>query len=229
MAGGELPDRGLELRQVVAQLEGHHRRTSGGGRRGVAAVDLGVNKDLVMRWMAVLRIGGYIAARSTGRCLYIRVNKWKTLGEYGKTHTQNRGIPHLRVCRNPTSQKPGDSQNEAIISQEIRASPSPIDIAIKRNIFINDNDTNFSMTNINGFKHKNKNELLANEIAEALNDLAGLPLYRSFANKYPTELLRGILEEVIAIPAHKIKKSKGALFNYLVQKYASKADNNSWD
>ncbi|MBI4766601.1 MAG: helix-turn-helix domain-containing protein [Deltaproteobacteria bacterium] len=76
-----------------------------------------------------------------------------------------------------------------------------------------------SMT-FKGFEPKTKEELLALDLAQGLNDFPGLPLYLSLAKKYPEALLRMTLSEVKGIPAKNIKKSRGALFNYLIQKHA---------
>ena len=68
------------------------------------------------------------------------------------------------------------------------------------------------------FQPRTKEELLAVDLAVALDDYQGLLLYISLAKKYPERLLRRILEQVRGIPQEKIKKSRGALFNHLVQK-----------
>ena len=60
---------------------------------------------------------------------------------------------------------------------------------------------------------------LANEIADALNDKGSLQLFLHFAEKYKEEHLRTILEKVMSIPQRKIKKTRGALFTYLVSQY----------
>ena len=67
-----------------------------------------------------------------------------------------------------------------------------------------------------------REELLTSDITEALNDSENLALYRTYARKYPESYLRQILSEVKQTPAHKIKKSRGALFMYLVHLYANK-------
>ena len=71
-----------------------------------------------------------------------------------------------------------------------------------------------------------KEELLARDLAEGLNDKASLGFYLSVCRKYPGSVLRKIYSQVKEIPASKIKKSKGALFNYLVQKYEKGGENN---
>jgi hypothetical protein len=70
------------------------------------------------------------------------------------------------------------------------------------------------------FKPKNEKELLAWDIANNLDDHINLPCYISYANKYPASLLRKILGDVLEVPSVRIRKSRGALFNHLVQKYA---------
>jgi DNA-binding MltR family transcriptional regulator len=63
---------------------------------------------------------------------------------------------------------------------------------------------------------------LAYEIAEALNDRASVPLYLHFAHTYLEEDLRKLLERVLSVPDEKIKKTRGALFTYLVAYYEQK-------
>jgi hypothetical protein len=58
---------------------------------------------------------------------------------------------------------------------------------------------------------------LAREIATVLDDLDALPLHQSFTRKYSETFLRKILMRVLSIPERKIKRSRAALFNYLIQ------------
>lgn len=60
---------------------------------------------------------------------------------------------------------------------------------------------------------------LANEIAEALNDLGSLALFLHFARRYKEEHLRSLLEKVLSVPDAKIKKTRGALFTFLVTQH----------
>jgi biotin operon repressor len=76
------------------------------------------------------------------------------------------------------------------------------------------------------FKPKSREELLALDVALALKDRNGFPLYLSYAKRYPESLLRKVLGEVKEIPDEKIKRSQGALFNHLIQKYAQKTSKN---
>lgn len=69
-----------------------------------------------------------------------------------------------------------------------------------------------------------KQELLAMDLAAGLDDEANLRFYFSVCRKYPEEFLRETYGRVREIPLNKIKKSRGALFNYLIQKHEK--DNN---
>ena len=84
----------------------------------------------------------------------------------------------------------------------------------------NSNDSN-NIDTRNGFKSLflTKEELLARDLAAGLNDEGNLRFYFSVCRRYPEEFLRKIYGQVKEIPLNKIKKSRGALFNYLVQKY----------
>lgn len=80
-----------------------------------------------------------------------------------------------------------------------------------------------------GFKPKTREELLALDLAITLQDINGLSFYLSLTRKYPETLLRKVLSEVKEIPHEKIKKSRGALFNHLIQKYDKEANHSLSD
>lgn len=94
----------------------------------------------------------------------------------------------------------------------------------------NDNDNkinNFDYRNDRGKEFNSfltREDALARDLAAGLNDEANLGFYLSVCRKYPEEILWMIYGRVKQFPERKIKKSKGALFNYLIQKYAK--DNN---
>lgn len=76
---------------------------------------------------------------------------------------------------------------------------------------------------------RTKKELVALDLAEVLNDVKGYPFYLSCAKKYPESILRKILGEVKEVPSYRIKKSRAALFNHLVKKYAQKTSHHHRD
>lgn len=88
-------------------------------------------------------------------------------------------------------------------------------------------DKKFSIPySFKGFKPKTREELLALDMARALNDLKSLPVYLSYARKHPESLLRKVLGEVKEIPMRRIKKTRAALFNHLIKQYDSKRNQN---
>ena len=69
------------------------------------------------------------------------------------------------------------------------------------------------------FMSSTREGILARELAEGLNDKKSLRYYFSLALEYSERYLRGIYRKVKETPEYKIKKSRGALFAYLVRKY----------
>jgi len=76
------------------------------------------------------------------------------------------------------------------------------------------------MTDFQNFKPTNQQESLGLEIAQNLCDINNLPLYLAYCQKYPTEIIFKAYGQAKEMPADKIKKSRGALFTYLVKFYA---------
>ena len=88
--------------------------------------------------------------------------------------------------------------------------------SIDSNNIDNDNQNEFNSLFLT------REELLARDLAAGLDDEENLRFYLSVCRKYPEEFLRKTYSQVKQIPEKKIKKSRGALFNYLVQKYDKK-------
>jgi hypothetical protein len=61
---------------------------------------------------------------------------------------------------------------------------------------------------------------LARKIAKAFKDDANYRFYLAYCQRYPLKIIWRAFIEVQHVPPERIRKSKGALFNYLVQKYA---------
>ncbi len=64
-----------------------------------------------------------------------------------------------------------------------------------------------------------KEELLASDIAQTLGSHDLIHVYRSFARRYPESFLREVLSQVKQTPDRQIKKSRAALFDYLVKQH----------
>ena len=68
---------------------------------------------------------------------------------------------------------------------------------------------------------RTRQEALALHIARVLKDEKNLKLYLSYSRRYPESILLRAFAQAKETPNHNIRKSKGALFNYLVKKYAN--------
>jgi hypothetical protein len=68
-----------------------------------------------------------------------------------------------------------------------------------------------------------KQEKLAQELADALNDHDSIQFYRECTLKYSEDFLRKKMQKVLSIPEDQIRKSRGALFTYLIRDHARAA------
>jgi DNA-binding transcriptional ArsR family regulator len=165
------------------------------------AVCLGYSRATISRTLKVLEKNGLIRIeRRRYHCVYrlLRVRC-----EAGETLMSGKGNSEVTE---------GNTNNK-----QITRNTNNIDIE----------DKNFSGFGASkGVRPRTREELLALDLAQALDDPQGLGFYLSYARKYPEPLLRRILGEVKEIPRDRIKKGRGALFNYLVQKYAQEANKN---
>lgn len=66
-------------------------------------------------------------------------------------------------------------------------------------------------------------EECAYQLATALDDMRSLGFYRKLAQAYSHGLLREILAKALATPAHKVKKSRGAIFTGIWKRYGCAA------
>ena len=68
---------------------------------------------------------------------------------------------------------------------------------------------------------------LANEIAETLKDRNSVALFLNYTRKYKEEFLREILARVMSLDETKIRKSRGALFTFLVNQHGTNGSSRS--
>jgi hypothetical protein len=57
---------------------------------------------------------------------------------------------------------------------------------------------------------------LANEISDTLKDRDSITMHLMYVRKYQEEFLRRILNKVMALPPEKIRKSRAALYTFLI-------------
>ena len=73
-----------------------------------------------------------------------------------------------------------------------------------------------------------QNEIkLANYIADTLKDRDSIALFLTYTRKYKEEFLIEILAKVMAMDETKIRKSRGALFTFLVNQHGAYGNSRS--
>ena len=73
------------------------------------------------------------------------------------------------------------------------------------------------------FRPETREDLLALDTARALNDIKSLPLYLKYARTIPESVMRQTLSWILQVPDLQIKRSRAALFNCIIKKYAKRA------
>jgi len=70
-------------------------------------------------------------------------------------------------------------------------------------------------------------ERLACLVADGLEDMKNLALYKNYCARFPTQMILKAYIKAKEVSPDKIKKSRGALFNFLIQRYAKKQTPNN--
>jgi hypothetical protein len=74
-------------------------------------------------------------------------------------------------------------------------------------------------------QHYDPHEIkLANEIADTLEDRDSITMHLLYVRKYKEEFLRRILNKVMALPENKIRRSRAALYTFLINQGRSHGD-----
>jgi biotin operon repressor len=199
--------------------------------RKVGAVGIAVYNLLAS--MADSDQGCFPSQKYIARCLgYSRsyVNETlKALERNGLIRIEKKGRYHCVYHLLRLSCQPERTQVSTIPNSGVDYSDTN-DNKRSRNINNIDMDKDFSnRNNFKDFRPRTREELLALDLADALNDRKGLALYLSYAKKYPAFLLWKVLGEVREIPEERIRKSRAALFNHMVRKYAKENSKNHRD
>jgi DNA-binding transcriptional ArsR family regulator len=183
---------------------------------------MGRSKSTVRKWLKTLERYGYVTAVRQSKKLLIRIQKWKVIHKYPSSGTLEKESTQIRTDNASGFGHIGKSlkgRKEYYLSQKIKNKGryDDIDNNINKNVV---NNVVRNLTNMNNENDSlfTKDELLAMEISHGLNDKENLRAYLSLCRKYPEPFLRKIYKEVKELPIEKIKKSRGALFTYLIQK-----------
>jgi hypothetical protein len=193
---------------------------------------MGLPRDTILRWLVLLRKEGYITTVNTGRCLTIQVAAWKPLSHHGQIQHQRLDISNSRSRRYPTPLPAGNPPTAVHYAPKTDVGAPANNMQI--NILFN-NKTQMTQNVMppipigSGFETialPARQAMLAMNLAESLEDSSGIPRYRMLCQRYPEELLKKILAEVVAVPAIKIRKSRAALFTYLLRHHVQGAAKN---
>lgn len=203
------------------------------------SADMAIPRVTIQRWLKRLRSGGCVETASTGRLLTIRMRINNDVSRVSRMMPLMHQEWNSRCIKNDPAHYPEICPKSANFKQKMTINkknqkPAPIDKSInnKLNIDIDKENPPASTSGHHspiGYEVKTKTELLALDLATTLDDIQALPLYISYARKYPEHFLRRILGVVREIPPEKVKRSRGALFNFLVQKHGRQNKNNSRD
>jgi hypothetical protein len=169
-------------------------------------------------WLRILRQHGYVETSNSGRSLLIRIRKWKTYPQWHDDDNQSGITLPSRVTGLCHPELENKGENPANASQKSATAKKANDITLNKYIL-----------NVNVGEHQDsvvKEDLLARKICRDFRDEENLSLYQFYVRKYPREIIQEAYRETIKIPAKKIKKTRGALFTYLVKHYAEEKINN---
>ena len=190
-------------------------------RTRTISFDMGLPRSTTFRWLKILREGGYIETLSSGHALTIQIRKWRQVGNVPGLRLEKSQFRDSRSAINGTSEMPQKVAIMAPVKEESGKPRVPNENTIKENILKSDIDSiKIDFKHLSPSACKTREELLAYDLARALHDLPGFPLYLSYARKYPESLLRETVGRVSEVPPSKIKTSRGALFNFLIQQHA---------
>lgn len=194
-------------------------RQTGNLKRRVSTISqgMGVKSRTIRTWLRTLQKGEYIDARTNGRCLVITIRKWKTFSQRRYSVRQSDANLQGRVTGLCQSESVPKVQESPHSSDKSTSSCAPNDITIKKKRLRNDNVRDQGSS-------KNQESAFAQRICQAFKDEANLPLYLAYVRQYPPEIIQKAFEEAMKPPANKIKKTRGALFNYLVKFYAKEGE-----
>lgn len=188
--------------------------------------ETGIKSRTIRSWLKRLKDYGYVAAQRQKDGLLIKLKKTQAFSIKDNSLPDNqtksgRDLPDDEAksgrsyCQQ-TPEKPFCRQ----YGKEIRVGKDNANV--NEDILNNANESQYR----NGQKYEldsnfqpsNQEELLALDLAKGLNDTANFAFYLSASQQYPEEALRTIYREVKETPSHKIKRSRGALFCFLLKK-----------
>ncbi len=201
----------------------HAKRGTGfvARKQATIASDMGISLWTVRTWMRRLRDTGYITSQRTGRATVIRILRWRGLGQ-SHADQMGTGMP-IRWAETQRSDA-GESRKREHLSGEFAHVTTSNESLLTRSLLQEQSGGRSSpsptMTS-EETAEKAREELLAADLAAGLDDPGGLRRYRAHAHRHPEVLLRRLLSEARAVPENKIKRSRAALFTYLLNQHVN--------
>jgi len=194
--GKRLKSPGIAVYNVLASYANQETQACFPSQRSIAR-HLGLSRTTVNRKIRLLREMGLVRVmKEKNRCLYFLLR------------------PDVSNLIQPCSKR------------DIGAvSPENTNNNNGTRIINNFDDKNILTTGFKSFKEfrpQTKEELLALDTASALNDFKSLPLYLKYAQMLPEPLIRQKLSWIKQIPEENIKRSRAALFNFIIKKYVKR-------
>lgn len=184
------------------------------------ARDMGFPVRTIRAWMRRLHFYDYVRITKTGRAMIIDVLRWRPIGLYAAplSGTTMPGRPaEMEPARHDAPQ--GSQQRQGLNGHGPIANESNVTRGIQRKNVVK----KFPASNSDPERDKEEElaraELLAQDLSAGLDDLAHLPRYRKHVQRFPESLLRRLLSEARATPERRIKRSKAALFEYLLNQH----------
>jgi hypothetical protein len=115
----------------------------------------------------------------------------------------------------------GETISESTPARRTIGTPNPID-SDPVIIYTGDIDIGNTVHKHHAESESEPVDNLAYRVADGLDDMKNLALYRNYCRRFPTDVILKAFVRAREVSPHKIKKSRGALFNYLcTQMYAN--------
>lgn len=112
----------------------------------------------------------------------------------------------------------GETLPDRTVGRRTIGIPTTNDSDSDTDSIMGDNDIEQAVHRQNADTEDTPEDRLAHRIADGLDDLKNIALYKNYCRRYPTELILHAFMLAREPEPSKIKKSRGALFNWLVKK-----------
>lgn len=178
--------------------------------------EMGRPAGTIKKWLRILKEHGYIQAQRADHSQFIHIRTYKDCDMANKSQR----IDQNSSIRGSQSAPLGKGQKQLkplyFGSNFAKVSEVTDKIDIDKYLHI-DREIDSFKNRKKEFVPRNKEGLLALDIARGLGDLKGIKYYFSVCKKYPEPVVRRIYAHVKELPDGKVK-NRGSLFNHLIKK-----------